>query len=50
MHDATLEVESNMLASSKLKEQSEYQEQDKKGKNKLFRQLIHENQQIKWMK
>ena len=35
MQEATLEVESNMLASSKLKEQLEYQEQDKKGKKEM---------------
>ena len=34
MRESALEVESNMLESSKLKEQSEYQDQDKKGKEK----------------
>ena len=32
MQEATLQVESKMLASSKIKEQPEYLEQDKKGK------------------
>ena len=45
MQEVALEIESNMLALSKLKEQSEYQEQYKKGKKgndaiKFYRKII----------
>ena len=36
MQDAALEVESNILASNKLKEKTEYQTVDKKGKKEII--------------
>jgi len=51
MQDAALEVESNILASNKLKEETKYQTVDKKVKRKSLHPILQEDlQTVKWMK
>ena len=51
MQDAALEVESNILASNKLKEETKYRTIDKKVKKKSLHPILQEDlQTVKWMK